>query len=113
MTVALERGARGEKRKRRGYWQVEWESIAASIAEPTPQQTEACELCGDSARYAGRACADRQAVRLCDRCLNIAIRRLIRIRDDAKLATGLEPLCNRCWRPIIDPATHIDLNSLV
>lgn len=65
------------------------------------------------AHYEGRACADSHVVKLCKRCLDMAIYKLSRMRDDAKLATGCEPRCNRCWRPILDPRTHRELRSLL
>lgn len=113
MTTMLDRGCLAEKRARRSYSPAGWESIVAPLSELSPERLGACEVCGDFAHYEGQACADRRLVRLCKRCLNIAINRLIRLRDDAKLATGCEPLCNRCWRPIIDPGTHMDLRSLL
>ncbi len=87
--------------------------MAASPNALTLELLGACEVCGDLANYTGRACADRRTVWLCKRCLDVAINRLIRIRDDAKIATGCEPLCNSCWRPIIDPGTHMDLRPLL
>jgi hypothetical protein len=113
MTTILDRGGLEEKRAQRGYSHADWESIVASLNELTLERIGACEVCGDLAHYEGRACADRHVVKLCKRCLNKAINKLIRIRDDAKLATGYEPLCNRCWRPIIDPSTHMDLRALL
>jgi hypothetical protein len=113
MTTNLDRSDLEEKRPQRGYSQADWESIVASLNELTLEAIGGCEVCGDLADYEGRACADRHVVKLCKRCLDIAINKLIRIRDDATLATGYEPLCNRCWRPIIDPRTHMDLRSLM
>jgi len=71
-----------------------------------------CALCGDLAVYQGRACADSHVLNICKSCLDAAIRRLSQLRDDTKLATGTEPICNRCWRPILDPETHMDLRAL-
>jgi hypothetical protein len=102
-----------EKRAQHDYFEADWASIVATLNELTEGLDGACEVCRGLAHYEGRACADRHVVKLCKRCLDMAIYRLSRMRDDAMLATGCEPLCNRCWRPILDPRTHMEVRSLL
>jgi hypothetical protein len=101
------------KRAQRDYSEADWKSIVASLSESTVLLDEACEVCRGLASYEGRACADSHVVKLCKRCLDTAIYKLSRMRDDAMLETGCEPVCNRCWRPILDPRTHMELRSLL
>ena len=98
-----------EKRAQHNYSEADWESIVATLNE----LGGVCEVCRGLAQYEGRACADSRVVKLCKRCLDMALYTLGRMRDDAMLATGYEPLCNRCWRPILDPRTHMELRSLL
>jgi hypothetical protein len=92
--------------------QADWDGLVASLTDLCSEVLRACALCGGVALYEGQGCADSGVVRLCRSCLDAAISRLCRMRDDAKQVTGCEPRCNRCWRPVLDPATHIDLRAL-
>jgi hypothetical protein len=100
------------ERVRRTYAHADWRALVASLSGMTEGPMYACAVCGGAARYEGQGCADSDVVRLCITCLDRAIHRLQGMRDDAMLATGREPLCNRCWRPILDPGTHMTLRPL-
>ena len=101
------------KRAQRDCSQADWGFIVSSPNESILAQFRPCQACGGLARYEGQACADKHWVKLCERCLDVAMYKLNRMRDDAKLTTGHEPLCNRCWRPILDPSTHMEVRSLM
>ena len=89
-----------------------WDALVAALSDVASEAAQGCTLCGGLAGYEGQACADSHVIKLCRPCLDAAIRRLSRVRDNAKLATGYEPICNRCWRPILDPQTHMSLRPL-
>jgi hypothetical protein len=72
-TTILDRGGLEESQAHRGYPHADWESIVTSLKESTLERIAACEVCGDLAHYEGRGCADRYVVKLCVRCLDMAI----------------------------------------
>ena len=105
-TFVDRRGATDRGQLSEADWGIFVAAHVDAVASP------GCALCGGLAVYEAQACADSHVLKVCKPCLNAAIRRLSRVRDDAKLATGTEPVCNRCWRPILDPETHMDLRPL-
>jgi hypothetical protein len=112
MTTIEDRAVVEQTRADSDQRQADWAALVASLSDVTSEAFGVCALCGRLAIYEGQGCADNRVVKLCKSCVDSAIYRLSRMRDDAKLATGCEPVCNRCWRPILDPATHIDLRPL-
>ncbi len=112
MTTILDRAAVRQIRIKGRYRLDDWNPIVTAPSNAESSATEPCAFCGALALYAGQACADRDVLKLCRPCLDAAIHRLCRMRDNAKLATGHEPVCNRCWRPILDLETHMTVRPL-
>lgn len=112
MTTIVNRVAVREIRIEDSYRHDDGDTIVAALSDPDVGATQPCAFCGALALYEGQACADRAVLMLCRPCLDAAIHRLRRMRDNAKLATGYEPVCNRCWRPILDPDTHVTVRPL-